>query len=147
MGSPLPNDQINRFAVFLNHQRICIISTVASQGVWAIPVWYRALLSTSGNPTLEMDCLIPRWTDVAHHLIQEPKIVLIVQASSGSGLRWLQIQGTARPVEAPDWTRLLPRWVSKVQPDNLYKVVRVSPSRIDLVDDELGWGIQETLEW
>lgn len=147
MGPPLLSDQLNRFAAFLTHQRTCIICTVASQGVWALPVWYRALLETSGNPNLELDCLVPRWSDVAHHLAQEPAVVLIVQASSSTGLRWLQIQGKARPIETPDWTRLLPRWVSKVQPDNLYKVVRVSPSRIDLVDDELGWGIQETLEW
>jgi hypothetical protein len=73
--------------------------------------------------------------------------VLVVQISSGTGLRWLQIQGKALPAELPDWLRLLPRWVSKVQPDNLYQVFRVSPSRIDLVDDELSWGIQETLEW
>ena len=74
-------------------------------------------------------------------------VVLIVQASSGTGLRWLQVQGMANPVETPDWARLLPRWISKVQPDSLYQVVRVTPSRIDLIDDELGWGIQETAEW
>lgn len=55
--------------------------------------------------------------------------------------------GTARPVEAPDWAGLLPRWVSTVQPDALYLVVRVTPSRIDLVDEDLGWGVQETVEW
>ena len=147
MGPPLPNDQIDRFAAFLTHQRICVISTAASQGVWAIPVWYRSISGTSGSPALEIDCLVPRWSDVAHHLTQEPMVVLIVQASSGTGLRWLQVQGMANPVETPDWARLLPRWVSKVQPDSLYQVVRVTPSRIDLIDDELGWGIQETAEW
>lgn len=147
MGSPLPNDQLDRFTTFLSHQRTCVISTAASQGMWAIPVWYRSTSGTSGNPALEIDCLVPRWSDVAHHLTQVPKVVLIIQTTSGAGLRWLQVQGIARPVEVPDWTRLLPRWVSKVQPDGLYQVVRVNPSRIDLIDDELGWGIQETLEW
>ena len=146
MGSPLSNDLITRFAAFLAHHRTCIISSAASQGVWAIPVWYRSLLGTSGNSALEIECLVPRWSDVAHHLTQIPLVVVIVQASSGAGLRWLQIQGMARLVEIPDWTRLLPRWISKVQPDSLYQVVHVTPSRIDLVDDELGWGIQETLE-
>jgi hypothetical protein len=37
--------------------------------------------------------------------------------------------------------------VSTVQPDVLYLVVRVAPSRIDLIDEDLGWGMQETLEW
>ena len=72
---------------------------------------------------------------------------MIVQASSGAGLRWAQVRGTANPVEAPDWARLLPRWASTAQPHALYLVVRLAPSRIDLIDEDLGWGVQETLEW
>jgi hypothetical protein len=112
-----------------------------------MPVWYRLDPGPFGSRSLEVDCLVPRWADVAHKLTQNSRVVLIVQASSGAGLRWLQIQGTTRPVEAPDWSRLLPRWVSAVQPDALYLVVRVTPSRIDLIDEDLGWGVQETLEW
>jgi len=147
MALSLPNDLINQFIAFLTHQRTCIISTAASQGVWAIPVWYRSIVGTSGSPGLEIDCLVPRWSDVAHHLTQMPRVVLIIQASSRAGLRWLQVQGVSRPVETPDWTRLIPRWASRIQPDNFYQVVRVVPNRIDLIDDELGWGMQETLEW
>lgn len=134
-------------ATFLAHQRTAVISTSGSPGVWAIPVWYRPESGLSDRRTLEVDCLVPCWADVAHHLAQECSVVLIVQASSGAGLRWLQVQGTARPVEAPDWPRLLPRWISTVQPDALYLVVRVTPGRIDLIDEDLGWGVQETLEW
>jgi hypothetical protein len=112
-----------------------------------MPVWYRLDPGPSGSRSLEVDCLVPRWADIAHQLTQNSRIVLIVQASSGAGLRWLQIQGTARPVEAPDWSALLPRWVPPVQPDALYLVVRVTPGRIDLIDEDLGWGVQETLEW
>jgi hypothetical protein len=147
MRSPLPDEQRHRFASFLAHQRTGIISTTAAQGMWAMPVWYRPRPETFGSRSLEVDCLVPRWADVAHHLTQAARVLLIVQASSGAGLRWLQIQGTARPVEAPDWARLLPRWVSTLQPDALYLVVRVTPNRIDLIDEELGWGVQETLEW
>jgi hypothetical protein len=96
--------------------------------------------------TMEVDCLMPRWADLGHHLMQEHAVVLIVQATSGTGLRWLQIQGTARPLEAPAWDKLLPRWASTLQPDAIYLVVRVTPSRIDLVDEDLGWGVQGTLE-
>lgn len=74
-------------------------------------------------------------------------MVLIIQASSGAGLRWVQVRGTAHPNDAPDWARLLPRWISTLQPAALYQVVRVTPNRIDLVDEDLGWGVQETLEW
>ncbi|MFQ5611233.1 MAG: pyridoxamine 5'-phosphate oxidase family protein [Anaerolineae bacterium] len=142
-----PDEQRERIAAFLAHQRTGVISTRGAPGVWAMPVWYRPRPGTAGSHKLEVDCLLPRWADMAHHLAQESEVVLIVQASSGAGLRWLQIQGTARPVEAPDWARLLPRWVSTMQPDALYLVVRVTPSRIDLIDEDLGWGVQETLEW
>ena len=94
-----------------------------------------------------MDCIIPRWADIAHQLEKNAEVLLIVQASSGAGLRWLQIMGNSRQVENPNWTHLLPRWAPTVQPDALYKVARVSPSRIDLVDEDLGWGVTETLEW
>lgn len=110
-----------------------------------MPVWYRPLSGPASN-RLDVECLVPRWADIAHDLSQESRVVLIVQASSGAGLRWVQIQGTAQPVEVPDWTRLLPRWVSTMQPEALYNVVRVTPHRIDLVDENLGWGVQETLE-
>ena len=142
-----PDEQRNRIATFLAHQRTAVISITASQGVWAMPVWYRPLPGTAGSRDLDVECLVPRWADMAHHLARESEVVLIVQASSGAGLRWLQIQGTARPVDAPDWTRLLPLWVSTMQPDTLYLVVRITPSRIDLIDEDLGWGVQETLEW
>ena len=147
MPSLLPDESRKRIASFLAHQRTCLISATASEGVWAMPVWYRLLPETAGSRSLEVECLVPRWADVAHHLTQDAQVVLIVPASAGAGLRWLQIQGIAQPVEAPDWARLLPRWVSTVQPDALYLVVRVTPSRIDLIDEELGWGVQETLEW
>jgi hypothetical protein len=142
-----PNEQGNRISNFLSHQRTAVISTTDAPGVSALPVWYRRLPENARSPGLEVDCLVPRWADVAHRLADTSEVVLIVQATSGAGLRWLQIKGTARPVEAPDWSRLLPRWVNATQPDSLYLVIRVKPSRIDLVDEDLGWGVQETLEW
>lgn len=145
--SIFPDEQKKRIAAFLARERTCIISTTASQGIWAMPVWYSTLPGTAASPGLEVNCLVPHWSDVAHQLTQEPRVVLIVQASSGTWLSWLQIQGTAHPVETPDWARLLPGWVSVMQPDALYLVVRVTPSRIDLIDEDLGWGVQDTLEW
>jgi hypothetical protein len=147
MLSHLPDERRERIASFLAHQRTGVISTACPPGVWAMPVWYRLDSGPSASRSLVVDCLVPRWADVAHQLSQDSRVVLIVQACSGAGLRWLQIQGTTRPVEAPDWPALLPRWISPVQPDALYLVVRMTPSRIDLIDEDLGWGVQETLEW
>jgi|GEM_PF-994755 len=148
MRSHLSADREKRIATFLAHQRTAVIGTGLGEGTWALPIWYRPTSDEpAGRRSLELDCLVPRWADIAHHLSQNTRVLLIVQAASGAGLRWLQIQGVARPLEAPDWTRLLPRWVSTAQPDGLYLVVRVTPDRIDLVDEDLGWGVQETLEW
>lgn len=146
MRSPIGKDQIKRIASFLSHQRTCIISTITAQGVWSIPVRYRSETWPKGRFSLVLDCLVPRWADIAHYLTELSRVVVIVQAPSGVGLRWLQIQGTALPIEAPEWARLLPRWVNTSQPDAYFKVVRVNPSRIDLIDEDQGWGVQETLE-
>ncbi|MEJ2736287.1 MAG: hypothetical protein P8189_22425 [Anaerolineae bacterium] len=142
-----PDGRRSRIASFLAHHRTGVISAVAAQGMWSMPVWYRPASEPSGGRRLAVDCLVPRWADVAHSLSEKAGVLFIVQASSGAGLRWAQLRGTATPVEAPDWAALLPRWVSTVQPDQLYLVVRVAPSRIDLIDEDLGWGVQETLEW
>ncbi len=112
-----------------------------------MPVWYRLLEYTSNSQDLRLDCLVPRWADIAHELNRESRVLLVVQAGAGVGLRWLQIQGEVQPVPEPHWNRLLPRWISTLQPDRLYLVIRLTPERIDLIDEEVGWGVLETLEW
>jgi len=129
----------DQIASYLSHHGVCILSTTGAQGAWAMPVRYR-------SRGLEVECLVPRWADVAYHLEQNPHVLLIIQTCYTSGLRWLQVQGTARPVAAPDWDQLLPRWVSSVPPGDLYLVFHVTPERIDLVDESRGWGVRETLE-
>jgi hypothetical protein len=145
--SNFPGEQRERIASFLTHQRTGVISAVCSSGVCTLLVRYRTFPGHRNSRSLEVDCLIPRWAGIADQLTPNTRIVLVVQASSEAGLRWLQIQGAIRPVEAPDWSKLLPHWISTVHPDGLYQVIRVTPIRIDLIDEDLGWGIQETLEW
>lgn len=147
MRSHVPDEQRKRITSFLAQQPTAVISTTGTLGVWAMPVWYYLHDGPSGSHDLEVDCLVPRWADVAYHLTEGGKVVMIVQASSSVGLRWLQIQGTAWPVETPDWACFLQRMNSIQHPDSLYLVVRMRPSRIDLVDETRGWGVQETLEW
>jgi len=147
----------DQIAAYLAHHDVCVLSTTGSQGAWAMPVRYRLLPGTFGNHGLEVECLVPRWTDVAYHLEQDPHVLLVVHDYSPSmsppqvgesegGLRWLQVQGIARPVAAPDWAGLLPTWTSATTPDTLYLVVRVMPERVDLFDESCGWGARETVE-
>lgn len=112
-----------------------------------MPVRYR-------NHGLEVDCLVPRWADVAYYLEQDPRVFLVIldiQANgpspvSGQALRWLEYRGTAQVVSSPDWAGLLPEGTSTVRPDDLYLVIHVTPERIDLHDESRGWGARETLE-
>ena len=41
---------------------------------------------------------------------------------------------------------MLPAGVNVPTPDELYLVVRVTPRRIDLLDENRGWGARETLD-
>ncbi|MFQ5854307.1 MAG: pyridoxamine 5'-phosphate oxidase family protein [Anaerolineae bacterium] len=137
----------DRMTAFLSHHRVCVLSTAGAQGAWAMPVRYR-------NRGLEVDCLLPRWADVAYHVEQDPHVLLVIQDPPSSplvggtrgGLCWLQYQGFARPVAAPDWEGLLPGWTASTSPDELYLVIRVTPERIDLFDESRGWGARETLK-
>lgn len=136
----------DQMAAYLSQHQVCVLSTAGAAcpelvkgGDWAMPVRYR-------SRGLDVDCLVPRWANAAYHLEQDSRVLLIIQACYAAGLRWLQIQGTARPVAAPDWARLLPRWMSTALADDLYLVIRVTPERIELFDESRGWGVRETLE-
>jgi len=128
-----------RMTAYLAQHRVCVLSTAGAEDAWATPVRYR-------NHGLEVDCLLPRWADVAYHLEQDPRVMLVIPAPTSS-LRWLQVLGTARPVENPNWMGLLPAETpTTIPPDDLYLVIRVTPERIDLLDESRGWGARETLE-
>jgi hypothetical protein len=129
----------DRVVAYLGKRNTCILSTTGPEGARAMPVRYR-------NFELEIECLLPRWADVAYDLQEDPRVMLIVQDVSAPKLRWLQCVGTAHPVEQPDWTASLPEETPTAPPDDLYLVVRVTPRRIDLLDESLGWGVRETLD-
>ena len=129
----------DRIAAYLSAHRVCILSTIGPEGARAMPARYRSV-------GLEIDCLLPRWADVVYHLEQDPRVALAVQDDSVSPLRWLCCLGAARLVEQPDWDALLPAGAHIPTPDELYLVVRVTPRRIDLLDETRGWGARETLD-
>ena len=132
-------------AYLLKHRQ-CILTTSGATGAWAMPAPYRPLAEAVGSRILDVECLLPRWADVLYHLEQCPEVLLIVLDAQGAGLRWLQYQGTAQGVDMPDWPRLLPKEVFPVRPEDRYSVVRVTPHRIDFIDETRGWGARETLD-
>lgn len=148
-------DQLrDRMAAYLAAHSIGILSTVAAAGAWAMPVRYCLLRIASDDHGLEIACLVPRWADVAYYVERDPHVLLVVHKSAPSpqseatigGLRWLQIEGVAETIVAPDWAALSPGWASAAPLGDLYLALCVTPTRLDLFDEARGWGARETLE-
>lgn len=127
-----------RIAAYLDEHRVCVFSTAGPEGGRAMPVLYR-------RRELEVECLLPHWSDVAYDVQQDPRVTLVVLDADAPDRRWLQYEGTARPVERPDWSDWPPER-GMAPPDGLYQVVQVTPRRIDLMDASRGWGARETLD-
>lgn len=132
----------DQMRAYLAGHCVGVLSTGRRERAWAIPVHYRA-------DGLEMDCLVPRWADVLYYLEQDPGVLFVIQSGQTKvwePLRWLEVHGTARLVERPDWTTLLPEWSYATPPGEIYQIVHITPQHIDLFDESRGWGVQETLE-
>jgi len=126
---------------YLSSHQVGVLSTNGAHGAWATVVAYR-------NDGLAVDCLLPRWTDVAYYVEQDPRVLLLVPDSvaSASGLRWLEYAGTAEILAAPDWSKWQSLERFKASLSSLCFVVRIRPRRMDLIDESREWGARETLE-
>ncbi len=137
----------DRIVAYLLRHPVGVLVAAGAPGISALPV-------RCHSHDLQVDCLVPRWADVAYRLEQDRRVALIISdpplspllGGTRGGLCWLQYQGIAHAVAAPNWTELLPVWTSAAPPENLYVVIRVTPQRIDLFDESNGWGARETLE-
>jgi len=133
-------DQLRaQMAAFLAAHDVCILSTSGAGGAWAMPVRYR-------SRGLQVDCLIPRWADVAYFAERDPNVLLLIEDAEAPATRWLQIEGAASAAPDPDWAQWLPSWPSPALPAELYLLLRVMPRRIELFDEACGWGARETVE-
>lgn len=128
-----------RMIAHLSAHRTCVLAATTREGASTIAVRYR-------NLRLEVECLLPRWSDLTYYVEQDQRVSLVICAASQGPLRWLQLQGTACFVEAPVWDGLLPLATYAARPDDLYQVLRVTPQRLELVDESQGWGARETLD-
>ncbi len=129
----------DRIGGFLAAHQVGVLGATGPEGARAAVVRYR-------HQNLEVECLVPRWCDVAYALQRDPRVSFVVQDSAASGTRWLHCLGLARVVEQPNWTVWQPLPVPPAHAAHLYLVVHVTPCRIDLLDERLGWGGRETWE-
>jgi hypothetical protein len=111
---------------------------LSAAGAAPLPVRYR-------SRHLIVECLVPRWADLAYVVSEQPTMVLIVPAPADVA-RWLQYQGQAQIATAPDWSGWLPAGAAQQQAHAHYLVVELQPQRLDLFDQRRGWGARETLD-
>ncbi len=124
---------------FLTQHPFGILCTNGSAGAWAAPFWQY-------SHDLELICLLQRWSDVLYHIEQDPRVQIMILDPRSSNMHWLQMRGTARSIDTPDWSKLILAGDAPGQPER-YVAVRFIPQRIDLFDESKGWGACETLEF
>ncbi len=129
----------DRISAFTSQHKFCVISTTGGSGAWAAPAW----LFSHG---LELVCLLPRWSDVLYHLEQDPHVMVIILDTQSKALRWLQYSGNAQLVQPPDVEQIAQQGPLTKTIDDGYVAVRITPERIDLIDENHGWGARETLD-
>lgn len=112
----------NRVISYLAQNRVCVIATSGSLGAWAVSAQY-------DNLGLELTCRLPRWSDALFHIEQEPRVMAIIQDVNPS--HWMQYGGVAVIADTND---------------DRYVKVRITPKRIDLIDESCEWGARETLD-
>lgn len=120
--------------LWLMGARIAILSV----GKYALPVRCRFR-----EPALE--CRVPTWAGVSD-LLEEMAEVTLVVMEDGEPDRWLFIRGAATVVTDPDWEGLRPPHWSRVEPADLYQLLRIEPKRIEMIDEQRGWGFRETVD-
>jgi len=114
----------DRVISYLSQNLVCVIATNGLPGAWAVAAQYK-------NDGLELNCRLPRWSDTAFYLEQEPHVMAIIQDVHSALPRWIQYRGIA--------------CIANVM-DDCYVFVHITPERIDLIDESCGWGVRETLD-
>lgn len=93
-----------------------------------------------------VECLVPMWAGVGERLEETKEAVLLAVAHGDAGLRWFFARGTAARVAEADWDGIRPPGADRVSLSDLYEIVRIRPQRLELVDEERGWGYRQTMD-
>jgi len=119
--------------------KVAVLHLSTAAGQMLAPVRYR-------STGLVLDCLLPRWLDGVQGLSADTQVRLITLPTGDGHLKWLDLQGTARPIPRARWPDPLPRHSPYLAPEELHEWVRIHPSRLQRFDEATGWGIQSTLD-
>ncbi len=114
-----------RIIRYLAQNQTCVLTTSGAVGACAIPAQYQ-------SHGLEIDCLLPAWSVALYHLERDPRALIIVPDIPSGASRWLEYRGIAQS--------------SPCGLDKRYVAVHFTPERVDLIDENRGWGARETME-
>lgn len=114
----------DRLITYLSRNRVCVITTNGSGGAWAVAAQYE-------NDGLELNCRLPRWCDAIYNLELDPRTIVIIVDEQPDQIRWMEYRGIAHIVDSLD---------------QRYIAVRITPERVDLIDERSGWGARESLD-
>lgn len=129
------DERLNTERLRMLNAPFCLLCT----GEYALPVRFRI-----HGPHVE--CRVPTWSGVGDRLPEKPEVTLVAVAEPGPNLRWLFIRGQATLVPDPDWQGLEPTDRTGIAPEDLYQILRIRPRRIELIDEQRGWGYRETAD-
>lgn len=112
---------------------------ILSAGQYALPVCFRIRDAA-------VECRVPSWTGIGDELGRQDDLLLVVVTEADAALRWFFLRGPGARVNGPDWAGLQPPAISRVDPDDLYLLLRIKPKRLELIDEARGWGYRETAD-
>ncbi|NLB41477.1 MAG: hypothetical protein GX815_04320 [Clostridiales bacterium] len=127
----------------LNTQILETLGTrYATLGVngYALPVRFRV----NG---LIVECSVPTWSEVGELLEKVEEVTLVAIKNSETDLSWVFLRGTASLVENQDWEGLVPSERNLVDTEDLYQLLLIYPRRIELFDEQRGWGYRDTADF
>ena len=109
---------------------------------YALPVRFRVR-----GPIVE--CRVPTWSGVSDLLEKTGEVTLVVVQSYKVNLRWLFLRGPGSIIKNPDWDGLdlSQHDHSRVDPEDLYQLLRIEAKRMELFDEKQGWGFRETADF
>lgn len=118
MWRPVLDEMRDRIRQALASARVGVLSAPLAQGSWSQPVRIRL-------EGLAVVCALPQGSDLPWLLEQNPCVILVVLRDQEERLAWVQVRGRA-----------------EVQGEQ----VLLQPTRIDLVVEQSGLLVRETLD-
>jgi hypothetical protein len=107
---------------------------------YALPVRFRVRGSI-------VECGVPTWSGASDLLEKKKEVTLVVVKNLDTNLRWLFLRGDGSVIKNRDWEGLVPSEHCLVDPGDLYQLLHIEPKRIELFDEQRGWGYRETADF